>query len=264
MFIFLSKFLPLFAYPLGLASMLLGFSLIFRSKPRLSRNLITTALIILWVSSTTGFSTMLARSLEWRYKPPDEVPTAEAIVLLGGGTEPSAPPRPTVEVNSAGDRVLYAARLYQKGRAPLILLSGGEISWLNEGSSTPSEDMAEILRFIGIPGDALILENESKNTYENAVFSYELLSERDISRILLVTSAIHMPRAAAVFEKQGFEVIPMPVDYSVTEAQPAEDGPNGWITKILDIIPTSSSLSLTTNALKEYLGMLVYTIRGWM
>jgi len=264
MFIFLSKFLPLFIYPLGFATLLLGFSLIFRNKPKLSRNLIISAILILWISSTTGFSTMLARSLEWRFKPPNEIPTAEAIVLLGGATEPAAPPRPTVEVNGAGDRVLYAARLYQEGKAPLILLSGGEISWLNEGSSTPSEDMAEILEFTGVPMDAMILENESKNTYENAEFSYKLLSEREINRILLVTSAIHMPRAAAVFEEQGFEVIPLPVDYSITETQSVVEDSNVWVTKILDIIPTSSSLSLTTNAIKEYIGMLVYSIRGWM
>ena len=264
MFIFLSKFLPLFVYPLGLASLLLVFSLLAGRDSKASKALAASALILLWLSSTKGLSTLLARSLEWRYTPPKEVPTAQVIVLLGGGTEPEVPPRPIVEINSAGDRVLYAAQLYKEGKAPLILLSGGEISWLNEGSATPADDMAKILQSIGVPQEALLIENESKNTHENALFAQELLAEMDINQILLVTSAMHMPRAAAVFEKQGFEVKPLPVDYSVTENESPEDQNGSLITKVLDVIPNASGLSLTTNALKEYLGFLVYKIQGWL
>ncbi len=217
MFIFLSKFLPQFVYPLGLACFLLVLALIFNANRKRSMTLIIIAFAILWLSSTSGVSNLLARSLEWRYKPPEETPTGEAIVLLGGGTEPAVFPRSGVEINGAGDRVLYAAKIFKDGKAPLILLSGGEISWLNDGSATPAEDMAEILKSLEVPGEALIIEDRSRNTYENALYAKELLGEKGINKILLVTSAMHMPRSVALFEAQGFEVVPLPVDYSVVE-----------------------------------------------
>ena len=264
MFIFLSKFLPLFVYPLGLSCVLLLLALISNNNQVRRRAFIIAALLILWLSSTTGFSNLLARSLEWRYKPPEEIPSGEVIVLLGGGTEPEAYPRSSVEINGAGDRVIYAARLYKEGKAPLILLSGGEITWMNDGSTTPAEDMAEILISMDVPPDALIVEDRSRNTYENSLYAKELLDERGISKILLVTSAMHMPRSVALFEAQGFEVMPLPVDFSVVENGSAENQNGVLVTKILNIIPNASNLALTTNALKEYLGSFIYQLQGWL
>ena len=264
MFIFLSKLLPLFVYPLGFACILLILALVSGTNNKRSKTYMILTLVILWLGSTSGVSNLLARSLEWRYKPPNEIPSGEAIVLLGGGTEPAAYPRSGVEINGAGDRVLYAAQLYKEGKAPLILLSGGEITWLNDGSATPAEDMAEILAALNVPGEAMIIEDRSKNTYENALYAKELLDKKGINQILLVTSAMHMPRSVALFEAQGFEVTPLPVDYSVVENESAESQDSALITKILNIIPNVSNLALTTNALKEYLGSFIYQLQGWL
>jgi len=264
LFIFLSKLLPLFVYPLGSASILLLFALFVKNNPRARSNLITAALVILWLSSTTGFSNLLARSLEWRYPTPDEIPAADVIVVLGGGTEPAAYPRPSVEVNSAGDRVLYAASLYKGGKAAHILLSGGSISYLNKGTTTPAEEMASILTAVGVPKEALWLETTSQNTYENALYSKEILANNEIERILLVTSAMHMPRSVALFEKQGIEVIPIPVDFSIIEDESPQDGNDSFLSKIINIIPQTSNLSLTTNAMKEYIGFFIYKLQGWL
>lgn len=222
------------------------------------------AITILWLSSTSGVSNLLARSLEWRFLPPEEILAGDAIVLLGGGTEPAIYPRPGVEINGAGDRVLYAAQLYKEGKAPVMLLSGGEINWLNDDSSSPAEDMAAILGEMDVPGSALILENKSRNTYENALNARELLDEKEFNNILLVTSALHMPRSVAVFEAQGFKVTPLPVDYSVVENESGDTNQGTLITKILNIIPNVSNLAMTTNALKEYLGMTIYMFQGWL
>jgi uncharacterized SAM-binding protein YcdF (DUF218 family) len=264
MFIFLSKLLPLFVYPLGLASVLLLLALAANKDPRTRSGFIIAAIVVLWLSSTTGFSNLLARSLEWRYPTPQEIPATDVIVVLGGGTEPAADPRPSVEVNGAGDRVLYAASLYKSGKAGHILLSGGTISWLDEGSTTPAEDMASILTAIGVPAEALWLETESQNTYENALFSKEILAENEIDRILLVTSALHMPRSVALFEKQGLEVIPVPVDFTITEDESPQTRSNALLGKIIDVIPQVSNLSLTTNAMKEYIGFFIYKLQGWL
>jgi len=264
MFIFLSKLIPLFVYPLGSACMLLLFALAAKNNPRARASLISAALVILWLSSTTGFSHLIARSLEWHYPTPDEIPAADVVVVLGGGTEPAVYPRPSVEVNGAGDRVLYAASLYKEGKAAHILLSGGNISWLNEGATTPAEDMASILTAIGIPEEALWLETTSQNTYENALYSKAILAENEVERILLVTSAMHMPRAVALFEKQGLEVIPIPVDFSITEDEFLQDSDGNLQSKIIDVLPQASNLSLTTNAMKEYIGYFIYKLQGWL
>lgn len=118
MFVFLSKFLPLFVYPLGLACVLLILALI-RSSTRVKSFLISGALILLWLGGNRWVAYSLARSLEWRYLPPKDIPQAEAIVVLGGGTEAPSYPRLFVEVNGAGDRVLFAARFINKEKHPI-------------------------------------------------------------------------------------------------------------------------------------------------
>lgn len=265
MFIYISKLVPPLIYPLGLACVLLFSIIVFRKHHKWQTTAAILALFILWGCSIRWSAYPLARSLEWRYLPSSTVPTADAIVVLGGGTEPAIAPRPNVGVNSAGDRVLYAARLYKDGKAPHILLSGGSIDWMEPGSGgSPAQQMAEIMTFIGIPQEALWLENESQNTYENALFSKKILEEKGIRRILLVTSALHMPRAVALFEHQGLEVIPAPTDYAITEAawQNLTEGELG--AQILGLLPSVSSLSMTTNSLKEYIGMFIYHLQGWL
>ena len=119
MFVFLSKFLPPLLYPLGLSILLPGPGAgILQKRARLRTTALVLALLIFLIASNSWVALSLARSLEWRYLPTGEIPSAAAIVLLGGGTESAAPPRPMVEVNGAGDRILYAAQLYRQGKAP--------------------------------------------------------------------------------------------------------------------------------------------------
>ena len=263
MFVILSKFVPLFFYPLGFACTLLILAVFLHSKKKLSTSLILASVMILWISSTAWVSGQLARSLEWQYLPPAEIPHAEALVVLGGGTDAKVYPRLGVEVNRAGDRVLFAAKLFKDGKADHILLSGGEITWMRAADSNPAREMAAILNELGIPQEKLWLEEQSQNTHENALFSKKILDEKGIRRILLVTSAMHMPRAVGLFEKLGMEVIPIPVDYSMTQAD-LTFSQQDWLGKILGFLPSSGNLSTTTNALKEYIGMLIYQLRGWL
>jgi uncharacterized SAM-binding protein YcdF (DUF218 family) len=263
MFIFLSKLLPNFVYPLGLVCIFIILALILYRKPAWQRLVLVLALVVLWLGSTRWIALGMVRSLEWRYLPITQMPSADAIVLLGGGTESAEYPRQTVELNSSGDRVLYAAWLYRQGKAPHILLSGGLIEWLDTGS-TPAEDMAVILDMMGAPKEAIWLESTSRNTYENAVNSFKFLNEKGINRIILVTSALHMPRSVDLFKHQGFDVIPAPTDYSVTQAAWQRLTDPNLATQLLNLMPNIDNLSSVTRALKEYLGMLVYRLRGWM
>ena len=108
------------------------------------------------------------------------------------------------------------------------------------------------------------LEEQSLNTYENAIYSKEILDDRGITRIVLVTSAWHMPRSVALFEKQGFEVIPAPADYTITDNAWERLWKPTFIDAIRGIIPTAGNLSSTTGAMKEYIGILIYQLRGWI
>lgn len=263
MFLYLSKLLPLFFYPLGLACvcLLVAFFMLWK-RPRVAAVAIAMALIFLLLSSNAWVSTLLVRSLEWQYLP-GELPNAEAIVVLGGATKAALPPRPSVDLNEHGDRVIYAAQLYRQQKAPVIILSGGRIDWQDNTNSSESQDMAEILTSIGIPPQAIIQEPKSLNTYQNAVNVRKILESRGISRVLLVTSAMHMPRSLLIFKRQGIDAIAAPTDFIVTnsELKALSGTPKATI---LNLLPDSGYLQNFTAALKEYIGILVYRLRGWL
>ncbi|PWH16695.1 MAG: hypothetical protein DDG59_09115 [Anaerolineae bacterium] len=258
MFVFLSKVIPPLIYPLGLACSFLGAALIFYKRQRLVRVAVLVSFLLLGLGGNRLVAYQLAKTLEWQYLPLEEVPEVEVMVVLGGGTLAANPPRLMAEINGAGDRLIYAAKLYREGKAQKLLLSGGGIEWYTPSSANPAAEMAELLEMLGVPKEALLLEDRSQNTLQNAQNAKTILSEMGVRRVLLVTSAMHMPRSVRVFERQGLEVIPAPTDYTVTQI--------GWQTMtrptlvnfILNLIPSADNLSLTTRALKEILGAAVY------
>lgn len=263
MFLFFSKLLPLFIYPLGLTSILLVLALIIAWKrPYLAPFPMGIALLIILISSNAWVSSLLIQSLEWRNLPQRELPDAEAIILLGGSTQVPTPPRKTVEITEAGDRVLYAAHLYKEGKAPLIIATGGRISWL-QNAPPEANSMKRLLTEIGVPASVIIEETQSLNTHQNAVYTQKILEKRGITRSLLVTSAVHMPRARLTFEKQGIEVIPAPTDFLVTKMdwKQLQQTPQATL---LNCIPQAERLQQTTRVLKEYLGIFVYWLKGWI
>ncbi len=261
MFSFASKFLPLFIYPLGLTWILLVLALLLRKRPGWQRAAILLTIAVIWIAGNNWVATALERTLEWQYLPPEEFPEVDVIVVLSGGTEPALYPRSTVEVGSAGDRVIYGAHLYHQGVAPHLLVTGGSVPYLGE-RVPESQLMAELLMMLGVPESAIWQESVSRNTYENALYSYEYLQEKGIRRIVLVTSAFHMPRSVMLFEQRGFDVIPAPTDYHITEEGWARLWEPHFLTQLFNFFPTASNLSSTTHSLKEYLGLLVYRLRG--
>lgn len=262
MFIFLSKLIPVFLYPLSLAALLLIGVLVIR-KPKWRKWAFLLATLLIWLGGNGWVTGALLKSLEWQYLPLAEIPQAEAIVVLGGGTQPFVYPRSGPEVDDAGDRIIYGARLYREGKAPLILVTGGRLPW-SFSPEGAAHEMADLMTFMGVPEDMILLEEESANTYENAIFTKDILEPMGITRIILVTSAFHMPRSVAVFEKQGFDVIPAPTDFIITEFN--EDLPFSqiWPNYLFSIFPTAANLNQTTLALKEYIGILTYWARGWL
>ncbi len=259
MFLFLSKLLPLLFYPIGLSALLsIGAIVILKKWPQVARGLLIAAVLVLWLSSTELVSRSLVRFLEAQNMP-REIPQAAAIVVLGGGTQPPVPPRLWPEVSEAGDRVLYGARLYRDGKAPKIIFSGGRVNW--RGQEPPeAEDMATMSELMGVPRSAMILEPTSLNTRENAVNVKKILQQQGIEEFLLVTSAIHMPRSLMIFRHLGMKPIPAPTDFLVTTQSLKMPTPEA---KLLSLLPDALELKNTTSALKEYVGILVYKLKGW-
>lgn len=230
-------------------------------RPRLGRALVAIALVALLVCSNQWFAGVVVRYLETRNLPAGALPRAEAIVVLSSDAEPAVPPQPTIALDGAtANRLLYGAQLYREGKAPKVILSGGRLPWLR--SLPPlSQNMAEVLELMGVPKSAIIQEPDSANTYQNAVDVKALLQARHIDRILLVTSAIHMPRALALFRHQGVDAIPAPCDFA--SFKPLHEAGAGFLhATAINLMPGVGNLGLTTMALKEMLGMAVYRAAG--
>lgn len=193
-------------------------------------------------------------ALENRYPhlPPAESPTADAIVVLGGNT---ANGRANwflpYDKETAIVRVDTAAQLYLAGRAPKVLLSGGAL----EGDVSEARGMAYTIRQQGVPETALILENSSRTTYENAALTEDALKSRGIGKVLLVTSALHMPRAMAAFSKQGVQAIAAPNPPQIVA--PADGSLPLWL-------PDQRTFDASRSILKEYAGLFIYWLRGWV
>jgi uncharacterized SAM-binding protein YcdF (DUF218 family) len=254
--LFLTKFATWLAFPLSLAGLALLAAALWPGVPRRPRALCALALALLWGGGCRIVSERLAGALENRTAPlaASEAP-ADAIVVLGGGIMPAVPPRRAPELSDAGDRVLEAARLWREGRAPLVVACGGSL----DGASAESSDLATLLRFLGVAPEVILEESLSRTTRENALETRRLLDPLAARRILLVTSALHMPRAAALFRGQGFEVVPAPTDWLVVEP-----GPRSRLGVAFSLLPKVESLALTTRALREWLGLAVARALGWL
>jgi uncharacterized SAM-binding protein YcdF (DUF218 family) len=257
MFFYLGKLAGYFFGPLGLATILFIVALFLFRRARAVRILVTSGVAILWIFSTRIVSQALLGGLESRIPgyTVENAPREPVIVVLGGFMRAASGTHAHGKLTEAGDRLLQGFRLYRAGKAPLILVSGGEVPMLGKGSETEADAARTILLEWGVPDAAILIEKQSKSTVENARFSREMLAARGIKRALLVTSASHMPRALGVFRKAGLEVSPSPADYLTGWAQP------DWPFRIL---PDPGALNDSNTALHEYVGLLIYRIRGWL
>ncbi len=217
--------------------------------------LVVVALVWTYALATPAVSRALRADLEREFAPTQasKRPDADAIVVLGGGVEPAAAPRYGPNLLQAADRVWYAAKLYRADKAPLIIATG-QRPYRDRGPSA-AEAQGEVLETMGVPQDAVITPGESTRTHTDARIVARVMNERDLDEVLLVTSALHMPRAYNTFVSQGVEVLPAPTDYEVTDIPYKGESP--WL-------PSTESFWLSSKALHEYVGTAWYQYQGWM
>jgi uncharacterized SAM-binding protein YcdF (DUF218 family) len=264
----LSKLLPLFLYPLGLGLLLQGAGLAAGARQASRRwglALGGSGLGLIWLFAMPITSRELIWGLEERAAAltPTLIPDADAVVVLGGGLRPALAPRQGVEVAEGGDRLLTGLRLLRQNKAPLLLTSGAQISF-TAGDPAPAEAVsARALAIeLGVRPDQILINPTSRTTAAEARDIGELGRRRGWRRVLLVTSAFHMPRSLATFrQRSGLTVIPVACDYQLpTRALFGRPTPGSVF---LGLMPDAQALSLSSIALKEHLGLAIYRLKGW-
>ena len=257
MYVYLSKILPIFVMPLGVVFVLLLVALLLlrHDRKRIAAGLLALAMVVLWVFSMPFTANRLYSSIESHYPPMplDQVPSGGCIIVLGGVVEAPILPRVDIEFNDAIDRVYKAAELFRAGKAPYVIVTGGNQPW-SESGTAEAELIREVLMEWGVPEDVIFLEGSSRNTRENALYSQNIINAIACEKPLLVTSAAHMQRAVAAFSSVGIGVTPVVTDVRVAgTALPA----------VMDFFPDAKALAMTSDAIREWVGQKVYAMQGW-
>lgn len=254
MFFVLSKIFWFFLQPVNLAIFLLVIGLLaaFFGRRRLAMLGGASAAIILVAATWTSLGALLLGPLEDRFQRPELPQTIDGVVVLGGGLEGQINlARGGYELNSSGDRFVETAVLARRFPEARIVVSGGIGALLLPGEAD-ADTALRLFTALGVSPQRLILENKSRDTYENALFSKEMVQPGPGETWLLVTSAFHMPRSMALFRKAGFDVLPWPVDYRTA----GDEGVGLFTDNAID------SLQATTLGLREWIGLVAYWLSG--
>jgi uncharacterized SAM-binding protein YcdF (DUF218 family) len=250
MFFIFSKILSFFLNPFFWIMVLLIWSLLTKNlKKRKKIIVISFLLVFVFGNSVLIHEINMKRERKWRNTQIEQMP--DTAILLGGFCFESDG---HIGFSEASDRFLKALRLFQSNKINTLVISGGSGSLLNP-------EMKEALlvkKFMSeasLRMEGLIIESESKNTFENATFSAAILGLKN-KRILLVTSAFHMQRAMKVFKKNGFDPIPYPTHFLSGTKR------NYSIESFL--LPSPKSFLHWEITMKEWLGLMVYKFKGYI
>ena len=234
---------------------LLGCLLLFTEFGRgIGRVLTVAGFLGLLVAGLSPLPAWILAPLENRFPAftEDERPVA-GIVVLGGAVEADTSiGRDQITVNEAGEREIALADLARRYPQARLVFSGGSGS-MRDDAVSEAEIVSRFADTLGVPRNRLILEQQSRNTRENALFSARMVQPKPDERWLLVTSAWHMPRSVGCFRKAGFDVTAYPVDYRTNWPRDAYRL-NSF---------ASTGLGELDIGVKEWIGMIAYRFAGY-
>lgn len=243
--IYLHKILPLIFSPLMLVIGLIIIGIIFNL-----RKFSLIGVIVLILSSLPIISNKFIAYLEKDYQPIEisEIENVDAIVVLSGmirviGDEENL----KYEFTDSVDRFFAGLDLFNNNKSPILILTRGKMPWslgIAEG-----EYLKELAIKYGVSEENIILTDEVQNTDQEAKAIKEILTED--AKIILVTSAFHMPRAEKVFKAANINLIPYPVDFQNSKSK----------TTMMDFIPSAGSLFDTSHFVREMIGRLYYNLK---
>ena len=257
MFFYLSKLFWFVAQPTNALVLLslLGSVLLFTRFAPPGRWLALTAACGLIVGGMSPLPYWLIRPLEDRFPKPAITGEITGIIVLGGAITTT---RGMNSTNASAARMMDSAALALKYPNAKLVFTGGDASLVDENEPDEARTEAEAARrfylSLGIDPQRLVLEDKSRNTFENAIFTKPLINQKPSERWLLITSAWHMPRSIGIFRKAGIDVVPYPVDFS-TRGTPRDYRQlnRGF----------SHGLELTDSVVKEWIGLIAYRLAGY-
>jgi uncharacterized SAM-binding protein YcdF (DUF218 family) len=197
--------------------------------------------------------------LAWEppYKSFSETPSREFGIVMTGVTNINKTSVDRTFFNKGADRITHALQLYRMGKIKKIIVTGGQ--GLNPSNSySEAELLQRFLLMAGVPQEDIFIEEESKNTHENALLTKELLEKKGIStsqEFILITSAFHMKRAKGCFDAVGIKTFTFPVDYYSHD--PKYDLPSL-------LYPRPEALFQWQIVLREIIGWVVYSAVGYI
>jgi uncharacterized SAM-binding protein YcdF (DUF218 family) len=252
----LSKTLGVLLLPTNLLVVLglVGTLLLVTRFAALGRKLLVAVIVLLAVCGFSPIGNLLLYPLEQRFPPWDPVRGApDGIIVLGGSIDPDlSVAHKAPVVRSAGDRIIVTAGLARRYPNARIVFSGGSANLISD-EAKEADYATEVFASLGIDPSRLTIERQSRNTYENALFSKQLAAPKPGERWLLITSAFHMPRAIGLFRKVGFTVEACPVDWRAGSS--AAD--MFWFTGT-----AGEGFGRTDLAIREWIGLLAYRLEG--
>ncbi|WP_246048511.1 YdcF family protein [Leptospira sarikeiensis] len=198
-----SKLAGAFLFPLP-ASLLALVIFSFKLPKFKHRIWILVPTLVIWIASTDSFSQWIVRGLEEKHPPVrmETLENADAILVLGGAVDNLALYESQVQLTSAAERMTDAVQLFQKKKAPRIVFTGGSGNLFFQ-TRKESDFASQFFQSLGVPTKAIYLENESRNTKENAEKTAELFRQNKWKSAILITSAFHMERSLLVFSNTG-------------------------------------------------------------
>ena len=244
--IYFHKILPLIFSPLFFIISLIIFGLIIGSK-----KISLTGVIILVILSMPIVSDKLIAYLESDYEliKPSKVESADAIVVLSGMVKTIQTKNGLdYEWGEAADRIFAGIDLFKSNKAPVLILTGGKLPWsigVPEG-----EYLRDVAIDLGVPKKDILITENVENTDQEAKAIKKILL-LDNPKVILVTSAFHMPRAQLVFEAAGINVIPFPVDFIIGAEK----------LTFMSFIPSAGSFASTSLFVREMIGRTYYSLK---
>ena len=255
MFFLLSKVLDFVLLPTVWLLALLLAALVAR-QPRRKRQWLVAALVLLLLSTNAALVNEALLAWERAPVPLAALPAqADAAVLLTGITAVNKSPHDRVYLGAGADRLTHALWLYRAGRVRRIIISGGSGAVRTKAHSE-AQELATLLRLAGVPARHLLLEERSRNTHENALYTKQLLANHpEIKSLVLVTSAFHQRRAMGCFEKVGLRPVAFPAGYRSSDRQAT---PYYWL------LPSPGALQELSVLVHEVAGWLIYKGMGYL
>jgi uncharacterized SAM-binding protein YcdF (DUF218 family) len=256
MFYYLSQFFTFLLMPFTLSLGLILFGIIIKRNP-LGRRLLIAGFALLLFFSNGAICNFVMNWYEPPFIPFEQMEYHELGIVLTGVTNLNKAAGDRTFFDRGADRATHTVQLYKEGKVGKILITGGQ--GLNtKGDQREAVLLADFMVIAGVPPVDILIEDQARNTRENALFAKTTLEQQgwDTSQeMLLITSAFHMNRAQGCFEKVGLNVKPFPVDYYGSDSI--------WTVKAI-LQPSPTALTLWHKLFKEWMGILIYRLVGYI